>query len=208
MATRPNRAQRDREVRHDRMRARILKAAMTLFLKRGFTNITMRSIAAKIGYTPGAIYRYFTDKDEIFFALRGEGFALFYETQMAARRSRDPMERLRQHAAAYVDFALRHPEYYELMFILPAPIERAIEREEWTATRRSLDLLRDDLRAAIEAGGIRSADVDTAAFAIWSLLHGMIALIRRRRAVLHVQGSHEQLVSRILEYLHSSLLTA
>ena len=49
-----------------KMRARILKAAMQLFVKGGYENVTMRGIAAKIEYSPGTIYLYFQNKKKQF----------------------------------------------------------------------------------------------------------------------------------------------
>jgi AcrR family transcriptional regulator len=79
------RRERERAERQGRMRRRILRAAMRLFPKQGFPNVTIRKLAAEIGYSPATIYRYFEDKDEIFFALRGEGFARFQRAQESAR---------------------------------------------------------------------------------------------------------------------------
>jgi len=196
-----SRREQDRVGRHGRMRRRILKAAMRLFLRQGFANVTLRNIAGEIGYSPASIYRYFENKDEIFFALRGEGFERFQEVQQAARRDTRPMQRLREHAQAYIGFALENPEYYELMFIEKAPIERAGEREEWAATVESLRLLRDDVQLAIDADVLCTDDVDAAVFAFWSLLHGVMALILRNRFVLHTALPNRELATRAVDFV-------
>ena len=49
-------------------RRRILDAALTLFLERGFENATMREIADKAGVATGAAYYYFASKDAIVLA--------------------------------------------------------------------------------------------------------------------------------------------
>lgn len=196
----------DRSKRQREMRNRILKAAMKLFLKRGYDNVTMRNIAAELQYSPTTIYHYYRGKDEIFFALRGKGFELFYRTQMKARKSRDPKRRLRQHAQAYVDFALNNPEYYDLMFMMSAPVERAAEREEWSETVKSLELLREDVHAVVKAGMVRERDPERVAFGLWSLLHGALALLARRRLVRHTTASDRKVAGQIIDFLFSNLL--
>ena len=49
-------------------RARILEAALTLFRERGFTQATMREIAARAGVATGLAYYYFDSKDAIVLA--------------------------------------------------------------------------------------------------------------------------------------------
>ena len=55
------------------MRSLILDAARSIFLEKGFEQASIRNIAEKIEYSPGTIYLYFRDKDEIFHALHEEG---------------------------------------------------------------------------------------------------------------------------------------
>lgn len=49
----------------DARRDEILEASRTLFLNRGFTNVTMQDIASEAGISAGAIYRYYPGKDEL-----------------------------------------------------------------------------------------------------------------------------------------------
>lgn len=202
--TRIKQFEQDRQRRYGQMRRRILKAAMRLFLKRGFENVTMRNIASGIGYSPAAIYRYFADKNEIFFALRGEGFERFYRRQLDERKASDPALRLREHAAAYLGFALDNPEYYEMMFVMRAPIERSAEKEEWSAVVRSLDLLRDDVRGAIDAGVMRG-DLETATLSLWSILHGALSLALSKRLLARTSVPLRDLVTQVESFVFDNL---
>ena len=66
---------RDRET----VRRRILDAARELFVAEGYRHVSIRRIAQRIEYSPGAIYSYFRGKDDIFFALAEEGFRKLFE---------------------------------------------------------------------------------------------------------------------------------
>jgi AcrR family transcriptional regulator len=46
-------------------RGEILEAASNLFLRQGFSNVTMQDIATEAGLSAGAIYRYYPGKDEL-----------------------------------------------------------------------------------------------------------------------------------------------
>ena len=52
------------------MRRLILETANSLFISKGFDNISIRNIAKLIEYSPATIYLYFKNKEEIIFSLR------------------------------------------------------------------------------------------------------------------------------------------
>jgi len=54
---------------NDKLAAQLLEAGKKEFLKKGFQGASLRSIAASLGVTTGAIYRYYTDKEALFDAL-------------------------------------------------------------------------------------------------------------------------------------------
>lgn len=183
-----------------------MKAAMKLFLRRGFTGVTMRKIAMEIGYTPGALYRYFKDKDDMFFALRTEGFDLFYREQLRARKSTSAMRRIREHATTYVDFALKHRQYYEIMFMMQAPMERIGDDKQRMRSKRSLDLLREDVQRAMDEGIVRSMPKETVVLGLWSSLHGAIALILRGRLKHHSKASDRMIANQVMEFVLENFL--
>ena len=50
----------------------VLVAARSAFLELGLEGASLRQIAKRAGYTPGAIYSYFSSKEEVYGALLGE----------------------------------------------------------------------------------------------------------------------------------------
>ena len=47
-------------------RATILQSAKEIFLECGYQEASMRKIASRAGITPGAIYKHFSGKEEMF----------------------------------------------------------------------------------------------------------------------------------------------
>ena len=173
------RRERDRQ----EMRDNILRAAMKLFSEESFEKTTMRRIAEAIDYTPGTLYWYFKDKDEIVFALHQRGFEMLFAKQQPTMAIADPVERLRTLADVYLDFALENPQYYDLMFINSAT-GRCIERDEgsWKAGEAAFGVLRETVRQVIESGRMRgTTDPDVAAYACWAAVHGIASLLIRNR---------------------------
>ena len=94
-----SREERQQQARATTRRA-ILDAALELFVSDGYAQVSIRNIAAKVEYSPGAIYSYFPSKDEIFFALAEEGFRLLGATQLATAPSADPLDDVRARCLA------------------------------------------------------------------------------------------------------------
>src|SRR5207253_1624644 len=69
-------------------RQKILDAARRMFVQRGYDATTMRAIAAKIGYTPTAIYHHFEDKEALVAELPALDFRAFAQALQAIAAGR------------------------------------------------------------------------------------------------------------------------
>jgi len=169
------RKQRDKED----MRGLILDAARKIFLEKGYYQASMRSIAEEIEYSPGTIYLYFKDKDEIFHALHEEGFRRMLEKMQPLEHVANPFERLKAMGLVYLEFAKNNKDFYDLMFIMQAPIKH--EKGEWPMGERTLDYLKNVLKQCQKKGHFKNMDIEYLSFTIWSTMHGMCALYCRDR---------------------------
>jgi AcrR family transcriptional regulator len=194
-----------REIDKERMRGRILEAAMKLFLKEGFERVTIRAIAKAIEYSPATIYLYFKDKNEILFALQTIGFEKLYKKQQDVLTIKDPWKRLRQHGKIYVEFALKNPEYYDLMFIMRGPVVKMKEKEKWESGQRSYEFLKENIRECMSAGYLTQTNEDIATFAKWSLTHGMASLIIRDRAIMLPKEHLNAIIEGALDFMMESI---
>ncbi len=163
------------------MRKQILDTAMKLFLEEGFHNVSLRRIAEKIEYSPATIYLYFKDKDEILYSLHTAGFEELYKRQQETLTITNTRERLIKHGEVYLRFGLENPEYYNLMFIMRSPARKFPAKDEWDAGMRSYDIFRGDVKRGMDEGILRQADVDMVTFALWTQVHGIVALMLRHR---------------------------
>src|SRR3954470_20864584 len=86
----------------------LLKAAAKILEKEGLAGLSLRELARRAGVSHNAPYRHFPDRDALLAALATEGFAILGK-QLAAPAGQES-------AAAYVRFALDHPQRFRLMF--------------------------------------------------------------------------------------------
>lgn len=129
--------QQEREVR----RSLILDAAVSLFAQRPFNQVGMRDIAAEVGISPSSLYRYFSDRDELFVE------ALLREAQAI---SQDLLPRIEQGEAVglerlaqdFVNYLLDHEAFFQMMthFMVDGGISQKVLQRFNQAERRLLDI--------------------------------------------------------------------
>ena len=174
-----------KEKQKEEIRKMILNASMKLFIDEGFEKVSIRKIANIIEYSPTTIYLYFKDKNEILFDLCEEGFIMFEKLNSNLLKINNPLKRLHKMGENYVGFGLQHPEYYDLMFIQNAPMEKLAQMNDgkWIHGDRALDLLRTIIKECMTKKIIKRGDVDSVTMAVWGMVHGLVSLTIRKRFV-------------------------
>lgn len=159
----------------ENLRRAILDAARELFATEDYRAVSMRRIAEKIEYSPTAIYLHFKDKDEILLNLIGEGFTLL-SSRLEALRVDDPVERLRQGAHAYFDFALTQPHYYRLMFQLEKGVVEPCD-DKAALGANTFGFIRRAVVEALNQGKFdASLPEPIISHVIWAHVHGAVSL--------------------------------
>jgi AcrR family transcriptional regulator len=67
------------------LRESILRAAEALFAEAGYQGATMAQIAARAGMSTGNLYRYFANKDQLFYSIVTDEFAARFMRLLNAR---------------------------------------------------------------------------------------------------------------------------
>ncbi|MCB1956298.1 MAG: helix-turn-helix transcriptional regulator [Rhodocyclaceae bacterium] len=112
------RRRRERAVSRAR-RELILEAAREAFAEHGLAGASLREIARRAGYTPGALYSYFDSKEAIYGALLGESLErLNTAVDAALAGATGPRDRLRRAARAFYGFYRDYPRELDLGFYL------------------------------------------------------------------------------------------
>ncbi|WP_033213516.1 TetR/AcrR family transcriptional regulator [Kitasatospora phosalacinea] len=113
-------------------RRQVLQVAAELLEEGGSGAVSTRAVAAAAGITAPALYRMFEDKDRLLAELAAYGF----ETYLAEKREAlaltpdDPVADLHRGWDLHVDFGLRHPAFYVLMYGTVQPGRRPPAADE------------------------------------------------------------------------------
>ncbi len=159
-------------------RQKIRDAARRMFVQRGYEATTMRAIAAKIGYTPTAIYHHFEDKEALVAELSTLDFRAFAQALQDIGAVADPVERLRRTGRAYVAFGVANPMHYQFLFMTRRPKESPNRTAQRDPGEDAYGFLRQTCADAIAAGRLRPefTDADEVAQIAWGAMHGLVAL--------------------------------
>ncbi|MFI0900009.1 TetR/AcrR family transcriptional regulator [Streptomyces sp. NPDC020983] len=132
-------------------RRQVLQVAAGLLEEGGRDAVSTRAVAAAAGITAPALYRMFDDKDGLLAELAAYGFEIYLteKREALALTPDDPLADLYRGWDLHVDFGLRHPAFYVLMYGTAQPGRRPPAADEAHA------LLVGLLRRAADAGRLR-----------------------------------------------------
>lgn len=186
------RKERDRQ----EMRDIILQSAHQLFVDKGFEDVSIRNIAEAIEYSPATIYLYFKDKNEIFYALHAEAFKIFNSYMLDLAEIKDPFTRLIKMGERYMEFTFKFPKYYDIMFIMQAPMNCDINSEEWKMGEIAHCQLENLVKECQDSGHFAGKDYKTLSFLIWSTMHGMCSLALRDRMKIYAEEERAKMLEK------------
>lgn len=165
-----------REHQRAQIRREILDAASVAFATEGYEMLSMRKLAARLGYAPGTLYLYFSNKDDLLRAVVDESFAELLKTLQAIPPKANPVESLKAKMRAYIDFGLRNPNHYKCAFVLP-PVKRG---KESYRPQPAFGELVNAVAACTRPGLLDEKKVGLASQVLWSCIHGLTSLLIAR----------------------------
>src|SRR5260370_2690705 len=116
-----------RQKRKEELRRVSLDAAREIFVHEGYEKFSMRKLAEKIEYSPGSVYLYFKNKEELFECLVEESFARLLKTFTTLRNGqerRDPVEELKKRLRTYRGVRGRNPNNQRFSFMPQPPRDK------------------------------------------------------------------------------------
>ena len=173
----------------------ILDATTELLLETGHAKeVSIRSVAQRVGVTPPSIYLHFADKDALLDAVCARYFEkLDDEMQSAARNQPSSIEVLRAQGLAYVRFATKTPELYRIATMGEG---RPGSDVDMTLNTSAFVHMRNSVETLMAEGVFPPGDATTTALALWTTAHGVAAMLISRPYL--PWGDAEEFADRVL----------
>lgn len=157
-------------------------AALEIVDETGFGDVSVRSVAARAGYTPMAVYRHVSNLDELLRRVVRRVFEDWESRVYGVLEEGTPNGRLWRYAKLYRHYALRHPQRYELLFVLRHGIGTHRLPEEPPEDRATtFHILVETVQDAMDSGILTPDDPVETALLMWSTAHGLVTLRRSGR---------------------------
>jgi AcrR family transcriptional regulator len=169
---------------HGDLRRTLLDTALELIAERGAEGFSLREAARAVGVSPAAAYRHFADKPALLVALAAEGHGrLAAAMEKAVARLPTELDRGARALAAfsaighaYVEFAVRNPSFFRVMFG-PAMKEEGFEPCCAPSGRDAYDILGFTLDEVVRTEVIPAASRPGGEIVAWSTVHGFATLL-------------------------------
>jgi AcrR family transcriptional regulator len=195
VAIQPLRRRRAPRGSGEQLRDEILDATTELLLKTGHAKeVSIRSVAQRVGVTPPSIYLHFADKDALLDAVCARYLEkLDEEMQQVAAEQSSAIEVLRAQGLAYVRFAMKTPELYRIATMGEGRPDSDVDM---TLNTSAFAHLRSAVADLMAEGTYPQGDSTAYALELWTAAHGVAALLISRPYL--PWGDAEEFADRVL----------
>jgi AcrR family transcriptional regulator len=143
----------------------VMEAAMQVVEQDGYGNLTMSSLAGKLGVKPPSLYNHVSGIDDVTRQLANLVLSRMEDAVKTAAIGRSKEDAIRSIAIEYRSFALDHPELYRAFTAAPS-----------VNARNRLGSLTDTLRQVLSPFELAERDETNFIRQFHASLHGFIAL--------------------------------
>lgn len=163
------------------MRAILIETGRALFAREDFRNVSLRMIASHANYSPGVVYRHFSNRESLFLAIREAELAPYVDTLETIYAAHDdPFERILAMTERGLEFSTREASTFGLHFLSVMSLAPGAERNDsfdGTPSAGRVHLLhRRSIEAYFAILKRRPVDVDEAVACLAASMIGAVAL--------------------------------
>lgn len=168
----------------DQQRRMALDAARAIVVRDGLRALSVRSIAARMGYAAGTLYQLFADLDDLIIVMNCETLEMLGAAANKVDLKGDPADVLIRLADVYMRMVSREPKRWNAVFEYSPPAGRVMPERYQQAVANLLALVQkviDPLfRPGQEARRLHEARV------MWSGLYGIMTLASSRKSSVEI----------------------
>lgn len=159
-------------------RNQILQVSEDIISKEGIKGLSIRKITNSLDYSPGIIYHYFKNKNEIVETLVKEGYGKILSAINSTEKNEyEPQEEIKESFTNYIKAALKSPEYYKAVMLSddPSILNKTRVLEKGISEKSSaFKILCENIERGMRKKHYRDLDIELTAQVIWTSTFGLI----------------------------------
>ncbi|GAA1000228.1 TetR/AcrR family transcriptional regulator [Subtercola frigoramans] len=149
------------------VRDEVVRAATRLFKERGIRGVTLQDIANEVNLTKGALYHYFSSREDLLRQVFGDWINEELESlREQTTRSGSATDELRAYVRYHVSSVASNIDLYSLSFSVESELPPEVRAEFRRLKRRSDSVLKEILLRGFTSGEFEHRDEKVIAFAI------------------------------------------
>ena len=158
-------------------RDKILGCACDLYLAEGLDGFSMRKLAREVGVTAPALYRHYESREHVLADVVREAYAEFTGKLYRALEGPTALDRFVRAGDGYLDFALKHPRWYQILFTAPEQLGMGKLPDDIEAMGCAVhQFWVDRVRECQDAGLLKEGDPMQISLTMWAHAHGLVSL--------------------------------
>lgn len=160
-------------IKQQRVEGYFIDAAKEIIINEGAQHVTVRRIADLSGYSYGSIYNYYTDLDELMFAVKN---AMIYDMmntmQSDSEAVIDSIDGIKAINRMFLDYFIENPNVYEFFYTFQIKKSGHTPMDDINFNENNIRVY----RPFVEAGIIEQEDLKTVFNTILYSLYGLLTL--------------------------------
>lgn len=182
------------------LRNAILEVSRELLIEHGFGKLSMRNIARRANVSATSIYLHFDNKDDLLLALIEESIEHLKESLLQTiDPSKDLIQQLEDLARCYINFALEHPQEYEIIYMVRPEEMPRYPKEKFQQIRSAYELLAKIIENGKNEDLIDDESPVISAYTLWAQLHGVVSVILSKR--LDTRIPQKEFIDQAIEHI-------
>lgn len=166
-----------KKAKNDLIKNTILAAAREIVEDSGFEKLSIRKLAAQVGYSPGNIYQYFESKDQIISELVQAGYRQILESLSKEANFSTSEAEIRYKFREYIKSALKNKYYYKSVML--SEDENILQltsilKSSSAQDRMAIQRLQNLLIKGQKEGEFKNFEAEIKAQIIWTATFGLI----------------------------------
>lgn len=169
------------------MKDQILTSAITLFARYGYKKTTIDDIAKELGIAKGTMYRYFTNKEDLYHQAVSDVLNQWRNhVQKEANKIKDPMDRFKVMARAAIHYPERNQDFCHIVLQDPNIFSISNRQDRYRESNKPAeDMLKSILEEGVQKKVFRHINIDHTTQLLFSIY--MMYLIK-----IYGQGEGQQ----------------
>ena len=190
---------------HGNLKTTLLDVATKIIKSGNGDKLTIRHLASECQVSSAAAYRHYKNKNEILEAIATRGFAeLTKLMQSKIKNTHDDASRLLNLGTTYVNFAIKNPELFRVMFSAMLSNKQSDTFKE--TSHENYNLLIDTIKSGLASGEFQG-NTDAVILGSWATVHGLAVLIIDKAVVIK-KSQLKQMIQDATITMHRGILAS